>query len=285
MQMIDFFRPSISKMLSRTNRTFWKLVYREKPPQLRENPSISFCTGCMGRTHHLRETLVKNIEDNKDYPNVDFVLLNYNSFDDMDEWAQKNLDGFIASGKVKYYKANNATYYNYSHSKNISHKLARGEIVCNLDADNFTGKGFARLLASIFKKNSGCVVRPNWSIGRGTCGRIATLKKYFMLAGGYDERLAGWGHEDVDFVVRLSHRFWLDEVIIDDKSFFVSIQHDLEKGTKFCPPHLRNHKLTQKANRRISQLGALIGSFKANTGLHWGKTRVIKNFGEQIIEI
>lgn len=45
--------------------------------------SISFCTVCMNRTLHLKETLIKNIRDNSAYPNLEYVLLNYGSKDEM----------------------------------------------------------------------------------------------------------------------------------------------------------------------------------------------------------
>ncbi|WP_158563357.1 hypothetical protein [Chitinophaga silvatica] len=42
---------------------------------------ISFCTVCMGRLHHLRQTLLQNIADNTTYDNLEFVILDCNSED------------------------------------------------------------------------------------------------------------------------------------------------------------------------------------------------------------
>ena len=61
---------------------------------------ISFCTACMGRAHHLKRTVPKNLRDNSDYPQVEFVLLNYGSPDDMHEWVGKNLGREMAEGTV-----------------------------------------------------------------------------------------------------------------------------------------------------------------------------------------
>ncbi len=49
---------------------------------------ISFCTTSMNRLKHLQETLIQNLENNLNTPDleVEFVVLNYNSQDDMHEW-------------------------------------------------------------------------------------------------------------------------------------------------------------------------------------------------------
>ena len=49
---------------------------------------ISFCTVCMNRLQYLMQTLPVNIAGNIDYPNLEFVVLNYNSKDDMENWIR-----------------------------------------------------------------------------------------------------------------------------------------------------------------------------------------------------
>ena len=53
---------------------------------------------------HLRETLPANINDNRDFPNIEFVVLNYNSKDDIDNWILNNMQEHMHSGRLKYYK-------------------------------------------------------------------------------------------------------------------------------------------------------------------------------------
>ena len=52
---------------------------------------ISFATVCMNRLHHIRQTLPKNIADNSDYENVEFILLDYNSSDGLEEWVKETM--------------------------------------------------------------------------------------------------------------------------------------------------------------------------------------------------
>jgi hypothetical protein len=45
------------------------------------SPRLSFFTVCMGRLHHLQQTLMKNLAWNADHPSLEFVLLDYSSPD------------------------------------------------------------------------------------------------------------------------------------------------------------------------------------------------------------
>ena len=50
---------------------------------------LSFCTTCMGRAHHLKQTLPRNLADSVDWSRpdaVEFVVLDYSSPDDLAEW-------------------------------------------------------------------------------------------------------------------------------------------------------------------------------------------------------
>ncbi len=47
---------------------------------------ISYCIPMMNRLFHLKETLQKNILDTN-HLDVEFIILNYNSKDKMNEWS------------------------------------------------------------------------------------------------------------------------------------------------------------------------------------------------------
>jgi hypothetical protein len=162
---------------------------------------VSFCITCMGRAKHIRQTLEKNILANKRYPNVEFVLLDYNSNDGLKDWVFSNLKKYIDSGTLVYYRTERPTHFHVSRAKNMSHRLASGDILCNLDADNFTGQNFAFYLNKIFSKRSSIFVASTGVVS-GTFGRIAFLRDDFFRIGGYDETYDGWGFEDNDILAR-----------------------------------------------------------------------------------
>src|SRR5688500_144474 len=104
----------------------------------------------MNRSHHLKQTFLKNIEDNIGYENLEFILLDYNSEDDMEEWVKENLLQHIASGKVVYYKTFEPLAFKHSHAKNLVFKLANNDILCSINADHFAGENFAHYVNESF---------------------------------------------------------------------------------------------------------------------------------------
>jgi hypothetical protein len=67
----------------------------------------------MDRLHHIQKTYIKNISDNIIHNSdneVEFLLLDYNSSDNLEEWMSYNASEFIKSGIVKFYKYADAKY-------------------------------------------------------------------------------------------------------------------------------------------------------------------------------
>lgn len=187
----------------------------------------------MNRLHHLKETLPANLKGNASYPNAEFVLLDYNSSDGLEEWVKTELNDFVESGRLVYYRTTEPKYFHRSHSRNMAFKLATGDIVCNVDADNFTGKGFAHYINREFTRNKNIFIIPDirsrYYYIRDVFGRICCLKQDFDAAGGFDEQLEGYGHEDVDFIYRLI-KLNREEVVIRDHEFLKAISHtDIER--------------------------------------------------------
>lgn len=199
------------------------------------NPRIVFCTTCKGRLQHLKETLPKNLADNCDYANCKFLVLDYNSQDGLCEWIQETHQYCITGGHLVVYSYRGSDVFRMAHAKNMAHRLAileGADIVVNLDADNFTGRGFAAYVASHFK--FGREIHHEdifmWSrmqkgiLDRGISGRIAVTKKAFLLAGGYDEQYETWGPDDKDFNHRLRRLGFMPEEI--DECFLRAIRHN-----------------------------------------------------------
>ena len=120
---------------------------------------ISFCITCMNRLKHLQETLEKNILDNFLVDEVEFVVLDYNSQDGLEEWIAQSMMKYIEMGILVYYRTTEPAYYRRSHSRNMVFRLAEGEVVCNLDADNYLGRGFAEFMLKEFNNKSVYFIR------------------------------------------------------------------------------------------------------------------------------
>jgi glycosyltransferase involved in cell wall biosynthesis len=197
---------------------------------------ISFCIICMNRTHHLIQTLIRNIEDNGDYEDFEIILLDYNSQDGMEQWVKENLTGYLTSGKVIYYKTPDPQTFNHSHAKNVAFKLATGDIVCNINADNFTGLRFASYVNDSFNNNPEKVLTPislspqNQPVKppRDIMGKVCVKKSDFLKVNGFDESMTMYGYEDYDFINRLE-MVNIQREPIADASFWGFISHENEE--------------------------------------------------------
>jgi hypothetical protein len=161
----------------------------------------------MDRLHHLRQTLPVNITDNENYENLEFILLDYNSSDALEEYVKTNLSIYIETGKLIYCKTFTPKFFHRSHSRNLAFKLATGDLICNIDADNFTGKNFANYINESFEKEENIFLTTlgdtNRKYQKDTLGRICVKREDFYNIKGYDERMVSYGFEDYDFANRL----------------------------------------------------------------------------------
>lgn len=193
---------------------------------------ISLCTVNMNRLHHLEQTFARNLSENAAFSNIEFVLLDYNSKDAMADWVKDNFQSYIESGILCYYKTSEPPMFNYSHSRNLLFRLATGDIVCNIDADNFCGRGFAAYVERQFLQQSELVLttideprtRNNYFPPKDVIGRICVKKKDFQEVRGFDERIVEYGCEDYDFINRLEMK-GLKRVLIEDMSYLTCVFH------------------------------------------------------------
>lgn len=188
---------------------------------------ISFCTVTMNRLHHLKKTLIQNIADNIDYPDLEFIILDYNSNDGTEAWVAENMAEYINSGLLKFYRTEAPQTFDRSHSRNMAFRLAGGDLVCNVDADNYIGPGFANYIASAFKNTEKVFLTPNFYF-RDVIGRLAIRKNDFLHSGGYNETMKGYGFEDMEYYHRLVKAGMLHHKI-SNRTFLKVIHHDNEE--------------------------------------------------------
>ena len=190
---------------------------------------ISFCITCKNRLFHLEQTLPINLQNSSDYSEKEFVILDYNSEDGLYEWAKKHLRYLEKSGTIKYLRTKLPKHFCSAHAKNISHKNATGDILCNLDADNFITKGYCQYLEEVFREPKVllCSASADMFGNNGCCGRIAVTKEVFYSVNGYDEQdflSSGWGWDDVNFRVRAEKQNGL-KTVVGDVKYNLVIEH------------------------------------------------------------
>ncbi len=182
----------------------------------------------MNRLHHIKQTLYKNIIDNINYGEefLEFVILDYNSQDGLEDWIREDeqLRAFCEKGIVKCYRAPDPTFFDRSHSRNMCMKLGQGEIICNVDADNFLGENFAEYINEKFVNNESCFIVSSYE-KRDCIGKVCIYKADFLKMKGYDERMSNYGFEDLEFYNRLELNN-IRAIQFRDTKFTNVIHHD-----------------------------------------------------------
>ena len=157
---------------------------------------VSYCTLCKGRRHQMEITLPANLDYISD-KDAEIVLVDWCSGDGLSEWVMENFKVFLDSGKLRMFRLSKDLPFSIPVGKNFAHRLARGGILFNLDADNFAEGSFEH--ASLLGRHEiqGCNV-----YNLGIYGRIALSRESFEKLGGYDEKLLPAGGQDRDLLDR-----------------------------------------------------------------------------------
>jgi Sulfotransferase domain/N-terminal domain of galactosyltransferase len=248
-------------------------------------PKIAFCTTCKGRTQHLKMTLPKNLADNADYPNCRFIVLDYASPDDLRDYLASIRAMITVPDMLVVYSFPEAGSFRMAHAKNMAHRcglLEGADILVNLDADNYTGHGFAEYIAQLYQKHgtdiylwSRMVKEGQDRLGRGISGRIVVTCQAFLKTGGYDEKFHTWSPDDKDFNARLS-RLGYSGYEIDPKFLNVVLHNDKMRFREY--PHAKTASDSDSFDLSTdTHVLANYGKFGCGT--------VYRNFSTQTIEL
>jgi hypothetical protein len=243
---------------------------------------ISYCTTCMGRLKHLKETYLKNINDNLNYNSIEFVLVNFNSKDGLHEWAKDTLSSFISDGIVNYFYTKDPEHFHMSKAKNLAHRLATGDILVNLDADNFLGKNHALYLNYLYHidKSGKKVFRFTKPDMRyyDTSGKIALRKSEFKAVGGYREDLLPYGEEDLDLLHKLSD-IGCEIETIDIINFLRTVKHSTKDRYRNLGSGKKLHEM------RILNQRSIRGEVGKNQKNSFQPYSICKNFNENVLVV
>ena len=245
---------------------------------------VSFCTTCMGRLYHLEQTILRNIEAVADYDECEFILLDYNSKDGLKEWVAENLDVHMKTGRVKYYRTDEPSYYISSHAKNLAHKMASGDILCNIDSDITIPNGFCDFIKGVFLENENSIISfdsKDRQGNNGCAGIIAAKREHFYSVNGYDEKIyLGWGYDDMNYQFRC--RMHNNLRLVTPEPICSCIDHSNEVRSENF--QLKDIVASRDISYAICLAAAEDKDYVANKDEEWGKAVLFKNFSDIPLE-
>lgn len=234
---------------------------------------ISFCITALNWLEYLAKTLPVTFAS-IDYYHTEFVLLDLGSTDGTEAFIRTSFQSLIDIGSLVYCRAESYRHYEPSFAKNASTKLSTGDVVCNLDGDNFCAAEFVNYLRGMFEADPllDAVFYPGLS---DRTGRIAVKRSVFFDVGGYDEAMRGYGSEDIDLRERLTRL--PTKVCFGDPRKYSAILNPDKSAANYIFKDVRTSDLD---NRSRAMVNGRAGKLVANEGRAWGKIIVKRNFKE-----
>lgn len=145
---------------------------------------ISYCTVCSNRLWQLKQTIDHNLSFMQSNE-FELCILAYND-NTVEPYLRTHYSEYISDGRLKVrthhdnYQPMDGSNFACGYVKNLSHAMGTGEILFNLDADNFIDNAHDILLT--LQPNE---VIKNVAIPDGRSGRIGLYRTLFDRVNGY----------------------------------------------------------------------------------------------------
>lgn len=167
-------------------------------------PKVYIVTTCMGRLHHLKQTVPRFLSDTR----FRFILSDYSCPDMSGAWIERNYPNSIVvrsrakirSGKYVFKKVE---------ALNAGAKRAielGADYLCFLDADTLVHPGFHDWVIDHLDHDKFLVCKADYKKYPHTLqlsGFLCMHTSHFNMVGGFDQRMEGWGGDDMDMRVKL----------------------------------------------------------------------------------
>jgi predicted glycosyltransferase involved in capsule biosynthesis len=202
-------------------------------------------------------------------PDTEWIILNLNSKDDLHQFMIEQMR--VAPPRVIYARDLSNHPWHKSVATNAAHRLARGDILVNLDCDNFIGEA-TQLIRAGFAPDVDVIHLWSGERGDGSCGRVAISRDAFYRLGGYDESFHPMGYQDMDILERARARGM--KLLRIPSSEYLPIRNDKLESMRHCAGGISQWEELNQENRTVSRINIASRRFAANAGKNWGRLKL-----------
>jgi glycosyltransferase involved in cell wall biosynthesis len=160
-------------------------------------PTLSCITTCKGRLEHLKESLPKICAAGFD----EVIVVDFDCPQSTADWCRANYP------KAKAIRVSNQPKFSMTKARNIGARNALSCWLCFLDADVLIKTHFTSAFRKKIRNGNFYPLATFLRLQRkdlhGLAGTVVCEYSAFRSVGGYDEVMADYGWEDIDFYQRL----------------------------------------------------------------------------------
>lgn len=230
---------------------------------------ISLCTTCCNRLGQFEQTFEANAEQILAYPEVEWVIVNFNSADALDRFMGDRLGDLPE--RIVYVRESSGRSWHASIAKNVAHRHAAGRVLMNLDCDNLIGDAL-EVVEEYFGQHYRLAHLWTGVLGDGTYGRIAIDRELFHALGGYDESFYPMAYQDADLVARAA-AMQARCIRVPSPEGLALVNSKTDSLRNCRPDGLTWHDYNQR-NRARSQANIAAGHLVANLPHGWSPMKV-----------
>lgn len=225
-------------------------------------PLVSVCIPVRNRTYDLKHIMPYLLDSAGYEPPIEIVIVNYNSQDDLAQYIQAVFKMPVADGvSISYHKYTGRGYYHMAHARNLSAKIAKGELIQISSADIWYSKDYFKIARNKIAEGYDFVHDNRYK------GAIMIWKNLFVDSGGYDERFEFYSPEDRDLENRLIRRGCKVGIIPNGLISIIPTPNDVkEKGYRIPISKSSMGKMMHKILEENDEKNVLV----ANEGVEWG---------------
>lgn len=156
-------------------------------------PTVSLITTCKGRLHHLKQTINQFLKQQI----LEIIVIDYGCPNNTYKWCESLNNNIIKCAVT----ASINDEFNISRARNIGARVASGNILFFVDADNILPDQFVANGLTIISERQLDLCCPGIdNLVSGTC---FVKSHVWYTMNGYDENMTGWGYDDIDFYNRV----------------------------------------------------------------------------------